>query len=276
MKCKHCGEEIANESNFCEYCGTRVTNNRKNRIVFWSCFAAIFVAIAVIFMVFFKPNVDVKDEIKDEDGVINVKCSDTLKTAVPSNLRTIRQFCFDGISIDFNMNLKELYSENENVIIKRYEREGNWDDDAAEYYYDGYFYYLINYRTAITFNDTTQCIKWICTKSHSFSTTENIHVGDSWQKVIRAYPNLHFYTDYLHYNHFTRTISPATIAYDENQHVSFIFYLEQFTKEQWEGILSVSNPSGFDTQYNVKDIDYSIYRSICTTIRVDEIETWGL
>lgn len=28
MKCKHCGEEIANDSKFCEYCGTKQIKNR--------------------------------------------------------------------------------------------------------------------------------------------------------------------------------------------------------------------------------------------------------
>lgn len=27
MKCKHCGEEIDNDSNFCEYCGESVNND---------------------------------------------------------------------------------------------------------------------------------------------------------------------------------------------------------------------------------------------------------
>lgn len=28
MKCKHCNAEIPNDSNFCEYCGKRVRNDR--------------------------------------------------------------------------------------------------------------------------------------------------------------------------------------------------------------------------------------------------------
>lgn len=31
MKCKHCGKEIANESKFCEYCGTENKSNKSNR-----------------------------------------------------------------------------------------------------------------------------------------------------------------------------------------------------------------------------------------------------
>lgn len=264
MKCKNCGEIIADDSRFCEYCGQKVGKHRPTYI-------AVILGFIVIGAIVYFGGINGSNGNKAEEKKI-----DTTNIAVPDNPHPKRQFCFDGICIDFDMNLKELYSENENVRINRYERKGNWDEDVAEYYYDGYFYYLINDRTAIKFNDETQCISWICTKSHLFSGAGDIHVGDSWGKMTQDYPNLQFYTDYLHYNHFTRTISPATIAYDENRHVSFVFYLKQFTDEQWGGISCVSNPSGFDTQYNVNDIEYSIYQSICTTIKIDEIEMWRL
>ena len=33
MKCSKCGKEIANDSNFCEYCGTKVGNNTKKKTI---------------------------------------------------------------------------------------------------------------------------------------------------------------------------------------------------------------------------------------------------
>ena len=33
MKCSKCGKEIANDSNFCEYCGTKVGNNKKRKTI---------------------------------------------------------------------------------------------------------------------------------------------------------------------------------------------------------------------------------------------------
>ena len=33
MKCSKCGREIANDSNFCEYCGTKVGNNKKKETI---------------------------------------------------------------------------------------------------------------------------------------------------------------------------------------------------------------------------------------------------
>lgn len=70
MKCKNCGEEISNGSNFCEYCGTKVSNKRKNHIILWLCFAAVFVAIAVVAFVHLNPNGE--DEKNDKNRVINV------------------------------------------------------------------------------------------------------------------------------------------------------------------------------------------------------------
>ena len=42
MKCKHCGKEITNDSNFCEFCGKPVSNNANgenkespNRLLVW-------------------------------------------------------------------------------------------------------------------------------------------------------------------------------------------------------------------------------------------------
>lgn len=32
MKCNHCGQEIADDSNFCEFCGTK---NEKKQIKWW-------------------------------------------------------------------------------------------------------------------------------------------------------------------------------------------------------------------------------------------------
>ena len=167
-----------------------------------------------------------------------------------------------------------MYNENNKSVIKRFERKGNWDEDVAEYYYAGYFYYLIDGKTAIKFNDTTQCIELICTKSRSFSAPGDIHVGDLWGKMVKTHPNLKFYTDFLYYNHFTQTQSPATIAYDETLNVAFVFYMKQFSQEQWESICSVSNASGFDTDYETDNINRTIYQTICNTIKVDEIEMW--
>ena len=46
MKCKHCGEEIANDSVFCEFCGTKVASSSKKKTVL--IIAGIVVAIVGI------------------------------------------------------------------------------------------------------------------------------------------------------------------------------------------------------------------------------------
>ena len=41
MKCKHCGEEIADESKFCVFCGNKITTENKGKSLWllWSCLA---------------------------------------------------------------------------------------------------------------------------------------------------------------------------------------------------------------------------------------------
>ena len=46
MKCKHCGEEIADDSQFCEFCGKRVTKTGETRLKSWLLWASI----AVVFV----------------------------------------------------------------------------------------------------------------------------------------------------------------------------------------------------------------------------------
>ena len=41
MKCSKCGKEIANDSNFCEYCGEKMKQSVKLK-VFWNYFAVMF------------------------------------------------------------------------------------------------------------------------------------------------------------------------------------------------------------------------------------------
>lgn len=275
-KCPRCGRILSSEGDFCEFCGTQL-KSPKNRNYRWMPLVLILVfGVLVIGGVIFYQHLlpehkgeelDMsQEETQAEDG--------STETSSAINPINEKQFCFDGIALDFNMNLKDIYRENKKSIIKRYERDSNWDDDAAEYYYEGYKYYLVDGKTAVSFNDTTQCIKWICSKDKHFSTSDNVHVGDLWRKMTQVYPNLKFYTDFLYYNHFTHENSPATIAYDETLCVSFVFYLDQFTQEQIDAIFSVSNPSGFDTYYDVNDIQRSIYQSICNSIKIDEIDIW--
>ena len=52
MKCTNCGKEIANDSKFCEYCGTKV-KKAKSRKPFWIvlalCVIALFVGIIIYY-----------------------------------------------------------------------------------------------------------------------------------------------------------------------------------------------------------------------------------
>ena len=46
MKCKHCGEEIANDSRFCEFCGTKI---KKRGLPWW---AILLIVIGAVFTIF--------------------------------------------------------------------------------------------------------------------------------------------------------------------------------------------------------------------------------
>ena len=46
MKCNHCGEEIANDSNFCEYCGTKI--KKKSKLPWWAILLIVLVWLIVI------------------------------------------------------------------------------------------------------------------------------------------------------------------------------------------------------------------------------------
>lgn len=51
MKCKHCGEEIANDSKFCEFCGKKVKRKKK-----WPWIVGVSAIISVVIVVFFVIN----------------------------------------------------------------------------------------------------------------------------------------------------------------------------------------------------------------------------
>ena len=51
MKCKHCGEEIANDSVFCEFCGTKITkqpNTAKKYL--WSAVAGLILVLLIVIL----------------------------------------------------------------------------------------------------------------------------------------------------------------------------------------------------------------------------------
>lgn len=45
MKCKHCGEEIANDSVFCEFCGTKVINEENKQASGWLKFGSFMIPV---------------------------------------------------------------------------------------------------------------------------------------------------------------------------------------------------------------------------------------
>ena len=45
MKCKHCGEEITNDSVFCEFCGTKVINEENKQASGWLKFGSFMIPI---------------------------------------------------------------------------------------------------------------------------------------------------------------------------------------------------------------------------------------
>ena len=57
MKCPKCGEEIANDSVFCEYCGTEIRNDNANKIdntkrvdIRWALLSAMLIATFAMWM----------------------------------------------------------------------------------------------------------------------------------------------------------------------------------------------------------------------------------
>lgn len=58
MKCSKCGKEIANDSNFCEYCGVRVVRNEVNKKKsygkYWLIAILIFIVMVIHTMFNFK------------------------------------------------------------------------------------------------------------------------------------------------------------------------------------------------------------------------------
>ncbi len=92
MKCKNCGEEIANDSKFCHYCGARVTKEAKKRTVVWLCVAVIILIGVAVVTGIIKNNHNT--EIAEEDRVVNT--INTLNYAYAAN--------------DFNV-LAEVYAQ---------------------------------------------------------------------------------------------------------------------------------------------------------------------
>ena len=69
MKCKFCGEEIDNDSVFCEYCGAKITKkNSGSKWFLWLCFALVLIAAGTV--VFWKLCNNKKAEA-ERNGVIN-------------------------------------------------------------------------------------------------------------------------------------------------------------------------------------------------------------
>ena len=56
MKCGNCGEEVADDSKFCHYCGARITNEAKKRTIVWPCVAIVILIGAAVAVGIFKQN----------------------------------------------------------------------------------------------------------------------------------------------------------------------------------------------------------------------------
>ncbi len=68
MKCSKCGKEIANDSNYCEYCGTRVKSSNDNKPI-WIILATLFILCFILgcigIMSSFGNKVDAESEYSD-------------------------------------------------------------------------------------------------------------------------------------------------------------------------------------------------------------------
>ena len=51
MKCPNCGKEIANDSQFCEFCGAKVKSNKKTRLLWAICGAILAIILIIVFSV---------------------------------------------------------------------------------------------------------------------------------------------------------------------------------------------------------------------------------
>lgn len=109
MKCKYCGEEISDDSVFCECCGGKVANKKKsNSWLLWMLFALVFVLSLAI-----AANLIIHNQKQKERGVIQAAQEEKERQKLKDDYESaIRNF-------DFNV---------ENIIIDREGREGaqNW------------------------------------------------------------------------------------------------------------------------------------------------------
>ena len=56
MKCPNCGKEIANDSQFCEFCGTQLKKSTKNPITVWIILALLLCAVVIGVFVYSEHN----------------------------------------------------------------------------------------------------------------------------------------------------------------------------------------------------------------------------
>lgn len=72
MKCPKCGKEIANDSNFCEFCGTQVRKIRKPKRAPWIVLSIVFSVFALLFFfvafVEYKGKKDIREEVVELEG----------------------------------------------------------------------------------------------------------------------------------------------------------------------------------------------------------------
>ena len=71
MKCSKCGKEIANDSNYCEYCGTKVTK-AKNKTIIWIVLVLCVIGLFVGVIIYYENELDTYRYC-----YYNVECSDT-------------------------------------------------------------------------------------------------------------------------------------------------------------------------------------------------------
>lgn len=109
MKCSNCGEEVADDSRFCHYCGAKCTNEAKKRTVIWPCVAIVILIGAAVAVGIFKQNIIGYDNDHFEQPLQEYFLTNNGVDILQLNRPLVKDFPMDAVYDSVSISKDEYY-----------------------------------------------------------------------------------------------------------------------------------------------------------------------
>lgn len=243
------------------------SRNKRNGLP-WSLVVAVAVVLSFSLLAFVSP--------KGSDG--NCKGEARVCKNKPVNDPTdYYQMIIGNVGLNLGMTIDDIRYANPSASISGLMFTPEIDEIA--FFVPSIPYYVINGNiVAMMFDergwDSERIMSSMITWSSLYVTSRQCSVGSTFGSVVRNYPNAVLTWENGVYDFRTKSYESFFCLMDRSAGINFYFSESKFTSKQL-AVLRNMVDSGFESVIEMENIPYDVFESICSSVRVRQIEVYS-